>query len=169
MPVDVRGDSVDMDEITLLVAVPKAWFVLDWVVPNGKNHVSRVQEFVRRPRMEQTDAAAETIKELSRHDAGSLICARYPNVRFGKELSHRLRGAFLASEQPEQQDGLLGVADQTGSRADRTRVCRSEDSGRGRSQDVTLGRPRHDVFGSAHEGCSWPSRLSRAEGVRDHF
>ena len=158
-----------MDEMTFFVMVPKTGFVFDWVVPNGENQVSRIKEFVSRLGVEQTNAAAETIEELSRHDSGSLIGTYRRKLCFGEESSYSLRSARLAGEQPEQQDGLLGVTDQTGSRVDRIGVCRSEDSGHSRSQDVTLGRPRHDVLWSTHEGCSWTPRLSGAEGIRDYF
>jgi len=82
--IDVGRDNVNMDESTVFVAVPKAWFVLDRVVPNGKNHISRVKEFVRWLGVEQTDAAAETIEELSRYDSRPLICAHHWKLRFGE-------------------------------------------------------------------------------------
>jgi hypothetical protein len=82
--IDVGRDNVNMDEITLLVAVPKGWFVLDWVITNGKNQISRIKEFVRWLGMEKADAAAETIKDLSWYNSRPLICANRRQVRFGE-------------------------------------------------------------------------------------
>lgn len=57
-----------MDEMTVFVMVPKAWFVLDWVVSNGDNQISRIKESVSRLGVEQTDAAA-LVRRRSRPSA----------------------------------------------------------------------------------------------------
>ena len=90
-----------MDEITVFVAVPKTRFVLDGVEPNGNNDISRIKEFVCWLSVEQTDAAAETIEELSRYDSRPLICAHHWKLGFGEQPSYSLRRIRLASEQPQ--------------------------------------------------------------------
>ena len=55
--VDVSRNGIDMDEMTLAYLVPETWFVFDRVVPNGDDHISRVQELVGWLIVEQTDSA----------------------------------------------------------------------------------------------------------------
>jgi hypothetical protein len=81
-----RG-NVNMDEMTPFVVIPKTGFVLDWVVPNGKNQISCIKELVRWLGVEQTDAASESIEELSRYDSGSLIGTNHWKLRLGEQSS----------------------------------------------------------------------------------
>ena len=128
VPVDVRADGVDVDEVTRASPVPEAGFVFDRVVPDGDDHVGRVQEPVGGLVVEQADPAAEAVEEFSRHDPGPLVGAHDGQLRSGQESAHGFRGAGLTGEQAEQQEGLLRAVDQGRGCSDRLGVRGAEPS-----------------------------------------